>query len=198
MKKTVLNFLFVSAMVVGATSCGSETASTDASEDAHSEEAAHDEAPEVTPEEVAPEEEVVATSATADVDLSEYGIPVVLAAPSGATVKSELTEQGRVDFDMEQYSVTKGNYCLSVAVDNENEAGETVASIVSDAKADLFEDEQVVEELDNGFITVDEYGSHNFLWVTEKDGKFLEFSVGFTMNDLSKQDVYDMLNSIKL
>ena len=196
MKKTVLNFLFVSAMVVGATSCGSETATTDASEDAHSEEATHgDEAP----EEVVIEEVIVEEApAVVDVDLSEYGIPVILAAPGGATVKSELTEQGRVDFDMEQYSVTKGNYCMSVAVDNENEDGETVASIVSDARADLFEDEQVVEELDNGFITVDEYGSHNFLWVTEKDGKFLEFSVGLTMNDLSKQDVYDMLNSIKL
>ena len=132
-----------------------------------------------------------------DFDLSEHGIPAVVTAPSDAVVKSKLSEQEAVDFEMESYTVTSGNYCLSMIVTDVRE-GKTVADLVADSKIYISDDVKVVEEIDNGFITLDEYGSHDFFWAAENDGKFLEFSAGISKSNLSLEDIHVMLKSIKL
>ena len=133
-------------------------------------------------------------SATQEYDLSENGIPVTIIGPVGASVNSDLTESGRVDFDAESYSVTKGKFAITVYMDNDP-AGNTVKNAISESKIDL--DGTIVEELDNGFISVDEDGSHDFVYVIEKEGKILEFTIGLTFDDLSKEDIYRLISSIK-
>lgn len=196
MKKNLRKIGFIlamGAMSVSITNCGGmseeEIAKMEADMNA-SMSSAFDEAVEENAEEIASEE----TNEVEEYDLSQYGIPVSIVGPAGASVKSDLTEQGRADFDAESYSVTKGKFAITVYMDNDP-AGNTVENAVAESRIDL--DGTIVEELDNGFISVDEDGSHDFVYVIEKEGKILEFTIGLTFNDLSKEDIYTLINSIK-
>lgn len=187
--------LTVSAVSFSMTNCGGGMTEEEAAKMAAEMEASMNGAFDESAEESTSATTSEDVNATQEYDLSEHGIPVTIIGPVGASVKSDLTESGRVDFDAESYSVSKGKFAITVYMDNDP-AGNTVETAIAESKVDL--DGTIVEEFDSGFIYVDEDGSHDFVCVLEREGKILEFTAGLIFDDLSKEDIYAIVNSIKV
>lgn len=132
--------------------------------------------------------------AYAEINLSEYGIPVSVTVPEGPKVEESIAMSMFSGFGLVAYEIKKDNFVLEVTCmqsDSLNTPADRMKSekemITDDSEFDSF-----VEEGDKGFIYKKKSESgvdYNFFYVVKSGNSMVEFRNGMRFSNFSLDEV---------